>query len=95
MDPLDIIYNPSTNGLLIPSDMYLGDIAIILRLAGILACVIVMTWSGIKLLFIESPQEVAEQKAEISHRLVLIVFLGSIFWLMDLVKSLLDMFFLG
>lgn len=93
MDPLDIIYNPANNGLLLPEGMYLGDFALVLRLAGVLACLIAMTWSGIKLLYVNSPQQVAEEKSEITHKLTIVFFLGSIFWLMDLVKGLLDMFF--
>ena len=94
MDPLDIIYNMSNNNVEAPEEMYVAEFIFILRMAGLIICTISIGVSLIKLLFVNGSQQIQEQKNEISHKVWLIVLLASVFFLMNLVKSILDSFFM-
>lgn len=94
MDPLDIIYNMSNNNVTAPEGMYIGEFIFILRMAGLIICTISIGFSLIKLLFINGAQQIQEQKTEISHKAWVVVLLASVFFLMNIVKSILDSFFM-
>ena len=92
-DPMKIIYNASDNVVANYDGLYLSGIVMTLRAAGIFACLITITWGLIKLLYVDSPQQQQEEKSEISHRVVILILLGSCFFLWNLVKDVLDTFF--
>lgn len=92
-NPLDIIYDPSTNLVANYTGLELDGLVYLLRSAGILVCLIAITWSLTTLLFIENPQQHQETKTEISHKVSVVVLIGSVFWLLNLVKGVLDTIF--
>lgn len=92
-DPLDIIYSVNIVDGSFYDSLQLGELAFMLRVAGLLVCLITISWSLIKLLFVNSPKQVQEEKEEISHRLWIVFLIGSIITLMNFVKEILDMFF--
>lgn len=92
-DPMEIIYEPSMNIVANYAGMDLDGLFYLLRAIGIVICLIAITWSLITLLFIENPQQYQETKTEITHKVSIVVLIGSIIWLFNLVKSLLDIIF--
>lgn len=92
-DPMEIIYNSGMNKVANYEGLYLPEIAFLLQVTGILACIISISWCLIKLLFEHSPQQVAEEKAEITHRFYILLLLGSVVFLFNLVFSIVQYFF--
>ena len=91
-DPMDIIYNPNSFFVADYAGFQLTEIAFLLRTAGLLASIISICWCLIKLLFTHGPQQVAEEKAEISHRFYIIWLLFSCVFLFNFAFQLTKMF---
>ena len=92
-DPIEIIYNPGSHIVANYKGFNLPEIALLLRAAGIFACLISITWCLIKLLYEHSPQQVAEEKAEITHKFYILLLIGSFVWMFNLAFKIMQGFF--
>lgn len=92
-DPMEIIYNTRTHAVADYTGFQLTEIAFLLQVAGLLACIISICWCLIKLLFEHNPQQVAEEKAEITHKFYIILLIGSFVFLFNFAFKVVESFF--
>ena len=92
-DPMEIIYNSRTHGVADYTGFQLKEIAFLLQITGLLTCTITICWCLIKLFFEHAPQQVTEEKAEITHRFYIILLISSFVFLFNFAYSVVELFF--
>lgn len=93
MDPMSIIYDPKHNTVDSVPGLYIEEGVFIVKVVGLLICMISVAVISIRLMIVSKPEEVSEGKKDMLHKLFILFCIGSAVFFFNLLKDFFDAFF--
>ena len=101
VNPLDIATNAEGNGMTVVREgedsffqlFQLGKLFAWLKRDGLILASIVILFLLITMLFVNKAEKLADKKADIMHKLLIVFLISSVLWILDVIVVMLDKVF--